>query len=160
VALLGSSGAGKSTLVNRLLGYDRLRTAEVRANDSRGRHTTTHRELIPLPCGGLLIDTPGMRELQLWATGASVDSVFGEITEVAETCRFRDCTHSGETGCAVAAALESGTLDAARFASWRKLMAEARHHEVEHDRFAAAEQKRRWKNIHKAAKQYYRLRGK
>ena len=104
VALLGSSGVGKSTLVNRLLGEERLRTKEVRESDSRGRHTTTHRELVPLPQGGALIDTPGMRELQLWASQESVDAAFEEIADLAASCRFRDCAHSGEQGCAVEAA--------------------------------------------------------
>src|SRR5207253_4220474 len=114
VTLLGSSGAGKSTLVNRLLGEERQRVQEVRESDSRGRHTTTYRELIPLPGGGALIDTPGMRELQLWASQESVDAAFDEIAELAAQCRFRDCTHSGETGCAVAAALASGAVGADR----------------------------------------------
>lgn len=156
VALLGSSGVGKSTIANRLLGEERFRTAETREADGRGRHTTTHRELVPLPGGGVLIDTPGMRELQLWAGEDAIESTFDEIAELAAGCRFRDCSHSGETGCAVSAAVEAGTVDRGRFAGYRKLMAEARHHEAQSDRFAAAEEKRRWKVIHKAAKRYQR----
>lgn len=156
VALLGSSGVGKSTLVNRILGEDRLRTNEVRESDSRGRHTTTRRELIPLPQGGALIDTPGMRELQLWAGQDSVEATFDEIAEVAARCRFRDCTHQSEAGCAVREAVESGVISAERMGSYRKLLAEARHHEVMTDKLAALEQKRKWKAIHKAVKRMYR----
>jgi ribosome biogenesis GTPase len=155
VALLGSSGVGKSTIVNRLLGEERLRTSEVRDWDGRGRHTTTHRELVPLPAGGVLIDTPGMRELQLWAGAEAVESAFDEIAELAAGCRFRDCSHTGEAGCAVA-----GAVEPERLASYRKLLAEARHHESEGDRFAEAEKKRKWKVIHKAAKRLYREREK
>ena len=158
VALLGSSGVGKSTLVNRFLGEERFRTKDVRESDSRGRHTTTHRELVPLPGGGALIDTPGMRELQLWASQESVDAAFDEIAELAAMCRFRDCTHSGETGCAVAEALARGAIGADRMESYRKLAKEARHHEVMSDKFAALEQKRKWKTIHKAAKKLYKSR--
>jgi ribosome biogenesis GTPase / thiamine phosphate phosphatase len=154
VALLGSSGAGKSTIVNRILGEDRLRTAGVRESDSRGRHTTTHRELVPLPQGGALIDTPGMRELQLWAGEESVDRAFEEIAALAEACRFRDCSHSGELGCAVAEALTRGDLAQERWESYRKLLAEARRHERLADPLAALEQKRKWKAIHKAYRHY------
>jgi ribosome biogenesis GTPase / thiamine phosphate phosphatase len=152
VALLGSSGAGKSTIANRLLGEERFQTGEVRASDSRGRHTTVRRELTPLPHSGALIDTPGLRELQLWAGTESVDAVFDEITAVAECCRFRDCTHSGEPGCAVAVALDKGQVDEARWASFRKLRAEAEFHEAMADPLAALERKRKWKAIHKQAR--------
>ena len=120
VVLVGSSGAGKSTLTNTLLGVERMKTAEVRAHDARGRHTTTHRALIPLPAGACLIDTPGMRELK--PTGEeNVAESFDDIEALAAECRFRDCRHQREPGCAVCAALEAGTLDAGRYANFVKL---------------------------------------
>lgn len=158
VALLGSSGAGKSTIANRLLDEERFRTGEVRMRDSRGRHTTARRELTPLPRTGALIDTPGMRELQLWAGPESIDAVFDDITGIAENCRFRDCTHSGEPGCAVAAALDRGQVDTDRWASFQKLRAEAEWHETMADPLAALERKRKWKAIHKQARAFNKLR--
>ena len=153
-ALLGSSGVGKSTIVNGLLGEARLATGAVRASDSRGRHTTTHRELLPLPTGGAIIDTPGMRELQLWASEDSVDAAFSDIAELAARCRFGNCSHGAEPGCAVRAALEAGELDAARWASYGKLLGEARWHETQVDPNAARERKRKWKQIHKAMRHF------
>lgn len=150
IALLGSSGVGKSTLVNQLLGVERQVVREVREGDSRGRHTTTYRELLPLPQGGALIDTPGMRELQLWADQDSLDSAFAEIADLAAQCRFRDCSHVGEAGCAVKAAIEAGELDDARWESYRKLRAEIAWHARQTDVQAAQAQKRKWKAIHKA----------
>ena len=129
VALLGSSGVGKSTLANRLAGRELLATAEISA-DGRGRHTTTHRELIPLASGALLLDTPGMRELQLWADEEVLDSTFAEIAELAAECRFSDCSHEHEPGCAVKAAIADGSLPAERFASYRKLQREIRALEI------------------------------
>lgn len=160
VALLGSSGVGKSTIVNHLLGEERFATNEVRESDSRGRHTTTHRELVPLPLGGALIDTPGMRELQLWASQASVDQTFDEIATLAAECHFRDCRHQGEKGCAVAVARAEGRVDPARWESYRKLMGEAQRHERMSDKLAALEHKRKWKVLHKAAKQVYKFKEK
>jgi len=150
MALLGSSGVGKSTLVNRLLGVERQLVREVRESDSRGRHTTTYRELLVLPQGGALIDTPGMRELQLWAGQESLDSAFTEIAELAEQCRFRDCTHVVEEDCGVRAAIEAGELDASRWESYRKLRAEIAWHARQTDVQAAQAQKKKWKAIHKA----------
>lgn len=119
--LVGSSGAGKSTLTNTLLGIDRQATAAVRAHDARGRHTTTHRALLRLPGGACLIDTPGMRELKLTGDESLEGAVFDDIEGLAGQCRFRDCRHGNEPGCAVRAALESGALDRARFTNWLKL---------------------------------------
>lgn len=156
VALLGSSGVGKLTLANQLLGLERQRVQEVRVSDSRGRHTTAYRELTPLPIGGALIDTPGMRELQLWASQDSLDSTFDEVAELALQCRFRDCAHNGEDGCAVAEALAEGRLEPGRWESYRKLRAEIRWHERQIDANAAHTEKQRWKKIHKAMRAYYR----
>jgi len=156
VALLGSSGAGKSTLVNRLLGEQRQPVQEVRESDNRGRHTTTRRELFPLPGGGALIDTPGMRELQLWAGQESLEAAFRDIAELARQCRFGDCSHRVEKGCAVAAALANGTLDHERWDSYSKLQAEIAWHERQTDANAARANKQRWKAIHKAMRAHYK----
>jgi ribosome biogenesis GTPase len=150
VAFVGSSGAGKSTLINRLLGRDRQSTGAVREGDSRGRHTTTHRELLEMPGGALLIDTPGLRELQPWAGEDDVDGAFPEIEELAAQCRFRDCAHAGEDGCAVQAAIDDGTLDFDRFSSYRKMRREAAFLERQLDVRAQLDQKAQWKKIHKA----------
>ena len=122
VAFLGSSGVGKSTLINRLSGGG-LATGEIGAGD-KGRHTTTHRELLALPCGAVIIDTPGMRELGMWDSGEGIDAAFRDIEELSHACRFSNCTHTSEPGCAVLAALSDGTLSAGRWASFRKLKAE------------------------------------
>ena len=156
VALVGSSGVGKSSLVNCLTGEDRLRTAEVRESDSHGRHTTSHRELIPLPWGGALIDTPGMRELQLWAGEDAVDRAFDEIAGLATQCRYRDCAHTGEPGCAVENALGNGALAPERWESYSKLRGEAQRHEALADPLLALERKRKWKQMHKAARDIYK----
>ncbi len=127
VALVGSSGVGKSTLINTLTAASQA-TRSARSGDDRGRHTTTSRSMHALPSGGWLIDTPGMRELRLVESRDGIESVFGEIDDLARSCRFADCEHAGEPGCAVTAAIESGTLDARRLDSYRKLLAEDRRH--------------------------------
>jgi ribosome biogenesis GTPase / thiamine phosphate phosphatase len=132
-ALLGSSGAGKSTLINRLLGEERLKTAPVREDDSHGRHTTTHRELVVLPGGALLIDTPGMREIQLWADDESLARAFDDVETLAAGCRFADCSHTGEPGCAVRKGIANGEMDAGRLESYRKQRKELRHLALKQD---------------------------
>lgn len=123
VAFIGSSGVGKSTLTNRLTGTDSIATRET-GNDDKGRHTTTHRELIALPNGAFVIDTPGMRELGMWDSGGGIDTAFADIEALARTCRYSNCTHNGEPGCAIRKALEEGTLDRARWNSYLKLKTE------------------------------------
>jgi ribosome biogenesis GTPase len=150
VALLGSSGVGKSTLVNRLLGREKQKTREVRASDQRGRHTTSHRELVPLPGGALLLDTPGLREIQLWSDGTGLEATFGDLAALGASCRFRDCGHDREPGCAVRAAVEAGGLERRRLESYLKLHAELRALEVREDPFLRREERSRWKAIHKS----------
>ena len=150
-AFAGSSGAGKSTLVNRLLGREQQTVQEVRASDSRGRHTTVRRELFLAPTGWLLIDTPGLRELQLWANSDSVDAAFSDIAALAADCRFRDCRHQSEPGCAVTA---SG-IDEARLANYTKMQREIGHLNRKLDQRAAQEEKRRIKQAHRAMRRHY-----
>jgi ribosome biogenesis GTPase / thiamine phosphate phosphatase len=150
VAVVGSSGAGKSTLVNWLLGRDSQSTGAVREGDNRGRHTTSHRELFETPSGAFLIDTPGLRELQPWAEERDVRAAFPEIDQFAEQCRFRDCAHAGEEGCAVQAAIDDGSLEFDRLASYRKMRREAAYLDRQVDVRAQLDEKAKWKKIHKA----------
>ncbi|HVQ24131.1 MAG TPA: ribosome small subunit-dependent GTPase A [Planctomycetota bacterium] len=154
VVLLGSSGVGKSTLVNRLLGRERQRTREViESADQRGRHTTTHRELIELPGGALLIDTPGLRELQLWSDGAGLEAAFDDVSTFADSCRFTDCGHGNEPGCAVRAAVADDRLDAARLDSYLKLHAELRALQIREDPLKRRAERGRHRAAFKAQRQ-------
>ena len=152
--VLGSSGAGKSTLLNALLGEERARTAAVREADARGRHTTTHRELHRLPGGGLLIDTPGIRSLGVGGADEGLAPAFADVADLAADCRFADCRHEGEPGCAVRAALDEGRLSRERFASHRKLEREAAHAARQGDRLLAEADRRKWKAIASAGREH------
>jgi len=159
-ALLGSSGVGKSSLINAILGTQLLDTGEIRESDDRGRHTTTTRHLIVAPGGGVLIDTPGMRELQLWDASEGIDQAFGEIADLAANCKFRDCQHVNEPGCAVRAAVESGSLDAERLESFHKLGREEKFVAAKQDAALRAEQTKAVKRVMKKVNRFYRDRGR
>lgn len=156
VALIGSSGVGKSTLINRLASDELFATADVR-RDGRGRHTTRHRELVALPGGALLVDTPGLRELQLWE--GNLDEAFGDVVALAAGCRFSDCAHMSEPGCAVRAAIETGELDPDRLASYRKLERELDAVQARRSRRLWAERKRRWRQRARESRQERRYGG-
>lgn len=158
VALLGPSGAGKSTLINELADSEVARTGEVRSGDRKGRHTTTGRELIPIHGGALLLDTPGMRELKILDLDVGLGQAFPEIDELSASCRFRDCTHSSEPGCAVLAAVETGELDPDRLASFRKLEAEAAYQRRRIDPQAQAEHVSEWKTRMRTVKHHPKYR--
>jgi ribosome biogenesis GTPase len=149
VVLIGSSGVGKSTLINTLAGSELLATEDVRAFDDKGRHTTTHREIFRLPDGVLLLDTPGMREFGLLEADEGLDETFDDVAALASSCRFRDCHHVNEPGCAVQAAIDAGTLSAERWASYERLQKEASYEVRRRDVSAELAEKRRWKQIHK-----------
>lgn len=150
VGLVGSSGVGKSTLVNRLAGNEQIKTAETRAKDERGRHTTTHRQLFVLPGGGILLDTPGMREMQFWEADQGLAKTFDEIESLAPNCRFKDCAHGAEPGCAVKAAVTAGTVLQERIDAWRKLKREASAEARRKDPAPQPSEKAQWKTASKA----------
>lgn len=156
--LLGSSGVGKSTLINALLGEGRLATGEVRS-DGRGRHTTSHRELLVLPAGGVLIDTPGLRELQLWETDGGLDKAFADVAGLVNQCRFSDCAHDTEPGCAIRAALADGSLPQDRWESYVKLERELAHLERKLDPTLRAEERKKWAAISKSHRQRKKILG-
>ncbi len=147
--LVGSSGAGKSTLVNAFAGSALMETRAISADGRRGRHTTTHRELVLLPSGALILDTPGMRELGLWDASAGVAAAFGDVEDLMTQCRFTDCRHRGEPGCAVRAALEDGTLAAERWEAYGKLQRELAFEKGKNDPKARAETRKVWLRRHK-----------
>lgn len=153
LAVVGSSGVGKSSLINRLCGSDRLSVGAVRVDDEKGRHTTTSRELIEIPGGGLIIDTPGMREFQLWDGGGGLDTAFADIASLATNCRFRDCRHTTESDCAVLDAIGSGVLSPERFHSFLKLQREVRFQEIREDKLAQSLQRKRWKRASRLVKE-------
>lgn len=153
VALLGSSGVGKSTIINRIIGREAMKTRAVRVEDSKGRHTTTRRELLLVPGGGLLLDTPGMRELSLWSPERGVEESFPDIEELAGSCRFRDCGHAEEPGCAVRDAVPPD-----RLASYLKMQREVRSLEIRSDPLASIAEKGKWKAIHKSMRHHPKYR--
>jgi ribosome biogenesis GTPase / thiamine phosphate phosphatase len=153
VALLGSSGVGKSTITNHLLGIEKQVVQEIREADDKGKHTTTHREMLLLPNGAILIDTPGMRELQLWESSDGLAESFNDIEVLGENCRFRDCKHEKEPGCAIRAAIENGELPEERLLSYKKLLKELAYLDRKMDKKAQSDEKKQWKNISKHMKQ-------
>lgn len=159
-AIVGSSGVGKSTLINSLLGEERLKVKNTTDYKDKGLHTTTRRELIILPDGGLIIDTPGMRELQLWDGSEGVSEVFADIEAIASNCRFADCKHDSEPGCAVREALKSGEIESGRYKSYQKLQKEIKYFERRSSDNAILAEKKKWKKIHKDAKKIMKMKGR
>ena len=159
LALLGPSGASKSTIVNALVGRDVLATGEVREEDARGRHTSVHRHMVVLDGGGVIIDTPGMRELQLWDVDEAINETFQDISDLGAGCRFRDCQHDQEPGCAVKRAVEAGELDAGRYASFLKLSHERAADEKRRDERVQLDAKRQTKTIERSVRNMRKTRG-
>lgn len=157
VALLGSSGVGKSTLINHLAGSELLKVQAVREHDDRGQHTTTHRELVLLPAGGLVLDTPGMRELQLWDGDDSLQLVFDDIEALASGCYFSDCRHEDEPRCMVREGLVAGTIDAERYQSYQKLQRELKYQARRRDKLSEIVEKKKWKKLSRLATERARL---
>lgn len=156
---VGSSGVGKSSLVNRLLGNEAQTISHIRSDD-KGRHTTTSRQMLIAPGGAVIIDTPGIRELQLWDAGEGLGQAFSDVESLAAGCSFRDCTHTSEPGCAVTGALRSGDLDRGRFDSYRKLQREQIFIESKKDDRLRSEEKKKWKQIHKDNRRRMKMRGR
>ncbi|KAA3619993.1 MAG: ribosome small subunit-dependent GTPase A [Calditrichaeota bacterium] len=159
-ALIGSSGVGKSTIINKIIGTDRQRVNELRPSMDKGMHTTTQRELIILPDGGLLIDTPGMREIQLWDADQGVAEAFEDVTEYAKNCRFRNCQHRQEPGCAVRNAVENGDIGSGRFQNFQKMQEELQQLKGKQELHARLEAKRQDKILHRAIKNMKKVKGK
>ncbi len=160
VAVLGSSGVGKSTLINVLLGKEVQKTLDISQYKDKGHHATTRRELILLPSGGLIMDTPGLRELQLWEGEGGLETLFDDIEELASQCKFTDCKHSTEPGCAIKKALKNGELDRGRYQSYLKMHREIKYVEGRRNHLANIEEKKRWKNISKMAKEHTKMKYK
>lgn len=152
IAVVGSSGVGKSTLINALLNWEKMDVSDISLYKDKGRHTTTHRELTVVPGGGLIIDTPGMREIQLWEGSEGLSGLFEDIEALALECKFSDCRHEDEPGCAVNTAIEKGTLTADRFKSYKKLQNEVKYFARKQDKKAQLEEKKKWKKISKLGK--------
>ncbi len=155
VALLGSSGVGKSTLVNTLMGVEMFKTQEIREDDSKGRHTTTHRELVLLPEGGLILDTPGMRSLSLWEAETGMEVMYGDVEELVASCRFHDCTHGNEPGCCIREAIQDGKLDNKRWEAWLKLQKELQFLEAKKEGKVRLAERQWYKQVTQAHKVKY-----
>jgi ribosome biogenesis GTPase len=155
VVLIGSSGVGKSTLINLLLGYSRQAVGEIRSSDGKGRHITSSRELIILPKGGIIIDNPGIRELQLWSSGEGISKTFQDIEELSRSCKFRDCAHEMEPGCAVKKAVKDGILSIKRLNNYKKLMKEYKYSQLRRNIY---EQRKKDKELGKMYRQVHNIR--